>query len=257
MAVERVAFLIEDTGERVGCMLNPETLLVQRVAGVRPRRPGGSLLGVAGLGDEPLLFTGGGSTRLTLDLLFDVTLPGSSILSDDVRALTAPLWALAENAGTTDRCGRPPRVRFVWGKTWNVPGVVGEIAERLEAFGADGAPRRSWIRLRFLRAAERDLPKVPEAVPGEDVEGALEPAAPAPPETLPADLRVHEVSGGAAADGDEAGGVGDRLDLLAWRYLGNAALWRRLAALNGIDDPSRLEAGRILRVPDPGPGGVR
>lgn len=249
--MERVAFLIEDTGERVGCMLNPETILVQRSAGVRPR----GLLGGAGLADEPLLFTGGGSTRLTLDLLFDVTLPGSTIPSEDVRALTAPLWNLAENAG--ERPGRPPLARFVWGKTWNIPGLVGEIAERLESFGPDGAPRRSWVRLRFLRTAERRAPETPETVPGADLaeEAVGEALPPLAPE---GELRVHEVAGGATAEGEDAGGqgLGDRLDLLAHRYLGHSALWRLLAGLNGIDDPARLQPGRILRVPDVAAGGT-
>lgn len=254
MAVERVAFLIEETGERVGGMLNPESLLVQRSAGVRPRRPGGALLGGTDLADEPLLFTGGGSTRLTLELLFDVGLPGSSIRTADVRVLTGPLWALAENGAAEGRPGRPPQVRFVWGKTWNIPGVVGEIAERLEDFGPDGSPRRSWVRLRFLRTAERNVPAVPEEVPGEDVAGAAE-AGDAPAPAVPAgDLRVHEVAGGAPAEDDATAGTGDRLDLLAARYLGSPALWRRLAALNDIDDPARLEAGLVLRIPDAGTG---
>jgi hypothetical protein len=251
--MERVAFLIEATGERVGCMLNPETLTVRRGAGVRPRRGEGGVLAGAGLSDEPLLYTGGGSTTLTLDLLFDVSLPGSSPAAHDVRALTAPLWNLAENAGPEGGFGCPPLVRFVWGKTWNVPGVVADIAERLEAFGPDGAPGRSWVRLNFLRAPEPRVPEAPEAVPGADVPGALPEEEDAPPPETPDDeLRVHEVAGGAPPDeADDPGGqgLGDRLDLLAARYLGDAALWRLLARLNGIDDPAALRPGQILRIP--------
>jgi hypothetical protein len=255
--MERVAFLLESTGERIGCMLNPETLLVQRSAGVRPRRAGTGAVAGTGLSDEPLLYTGGGRTTLTLELLFDVSLPGSSVPARDVRALTGPLWNLAENAGPEGGFGRPPVARFVWGKTWNVPGVVADIAEKLEAFGADGAPRRSWVRLRFLRTPEPRLPEIPDLVPGADVPDAI-PEEDAPVwETPDEELRVHEVAGGAPPDpetGDAGGqGLGDRLDLLAARYLGSAALWRLLARLNGVDDPSALQPGQVLRVPGGAP----
>ena len=35
--MERAAFLIEDTNQRLECLLNPESLVVRRVAGVRDR----------------------------------------------------------------------------------------------------------------------------------------------------------------------------------------------------------------------------
>ena len=228
-------------------MLNPETLLAQRSAGVRPRRAGTGVLAGAGLSDDPLLYTGGGRTTLTLELLFDVSLPGSTVPARDVRALTGPLWNLAENVGPDGGFGRPPVARFVWGKTWNIPGVVADIAEKLEAFGADGAPRRSWVRLRFLRTPEPRLPEVPEAVPGLDVPGAI-PEEDVPASDVPeAELRVHEVTGGTGE------GLGDRLDVLAARYLGHAALWRLLATLNGVDDPTALRPGQVLRIPGGAP----
>ena len=33
--MERVSFLIESTGERLSCMLNPETLEIKRTSGLR------------------------------------------------------------------------------------------------------------------------------------------------------------------------------------------------------------------------------
>src|SRR5262245_2031694 len=152
--MERVAFLIEETGQRLPCLLNPETVVVERLAGLRPRRSAGGPVTGAGLADDPLLFTGGGTTRLRLDLAFDGTPPGSNVPAQDVRELTAPLWNLTENVAGPDLSLRPPRVRFVWGKTWNFPGVVEAVAERLEYFTAEGVPRRSWLRLRLLRAIE-------------------------------------------------------------------------------------------------------
>jgi len=148
--MERVAFLIEGANERIGCLLNPENLVLRRSAGIRPRALATGQLSGSGLSDDPLLFTGGGRTEIDLDLLFDISLAGSSIRSEDVRDYTAPLWRLAENA-TLDGQSRPPTVRFIWGKTWNIPGVVTAVAERLEQFTPAGVPQRSWLRLRLLR----------------------------------------------------------------------------------------------------------
>ena len=77
--MDRVSFLLERTGERLGCMLNPETLRIARCAGVRPQRSLGGTLTGRGLSDQPLQATGGGATELTLDLLFDISITGSSI----------------------------------------------------------------------------------------------------------------------------------------------------------------------------------
>ena len=49
--MERAVFLIESTGERLGCLLNPESLVVRRQAGVRRRRSTGGLLTGAGQAD--------------------------------------------------------------------------------------------------------------------------------------------------------------------------------------------------------------
>ena len=81
--MERVAFLIEDTNERLGCLLNPESLVIRRRAGVRTRRSAGGLVTGADLSDDQLLYAGGGNTELTMNLLFDVSLAGSSIVAEE------------------------------------------------------------------------------------------------------------------------------------------------------------------------------
>lgn len=154
--MERVAFLIEKSGERLGCLLNPQNVTLTRRAGLRSRRSLNGVLNGRGMADDPLLYTGGGRTELLLNLLFDVSLSGSSIDSEDVRDMTGPLVQLAENSQEDDRYGRPPHVRFIWGKNWNVPGIVAAAAERLEDFTRGGQPRRSWLRIRLIRCTDDD-----------------------------------------------------------------------------------------------------
>jgi hypothetical protein len=254
--VERVAFLIEETNERIGCLLNPDHLVLRRSAGVRARQSAGGQLTGSGLADDPVLYTGGGRTELECLLLFDVNLGDSTIETEDVRTLTMPLWNLSENRpGTGDAAvaaadgglgghaigggyGGPRVVRFVWGKSWNVPGIITSVAERLEQFTAEGVPQRSWLSLRLLRVNEplAHQPDVPAAT--------APPVEPQDLENLNLDetqLLAHEVKGG----GEE----GERLDELAQRYYGDPSFWRLIAAFNNIADPMRIAGGTVLRLP--------
>jgi hypothetical protein len=241
--MERVAFLLQSTGERLGCLLNPESLLVQRTAGLKACRSLAGPFTGAGLTDDPLLFVGGGTTELTLDLLFDVAVAGSTIQTEDVRDLTRPLWQLTERSEVAGERLLPPIVRFVWGKAWNIPGVVAAVAERLERFTPGGAPRRSWMRLRMLRVSELEGAAVnaPRAA-------ALPPPGAGP--IAPEDLPVHQVLGAGPAGGERA--TGQRLDELAQLYYGDSSLWRLIARENGIQDPMAVGGGAVLRIPQRG-----
>jgi hypothetical protein len=235
--MERVAFLIDETGERVDCLLNPETVQVTRLAGVRPRGAAtGQITGI-GLADDPLVFTGGGRTELVMDLLFDVDFVEAQVRPEDVRALTRPLWMLSENSAVEHGWVRPPLVRLVWGKTWNVPGVIVAIAERFDGFTFGGTPRRSWLRLKMLRIAE-DAASAQEAF--EEELAAAETAKAAPGTAV--------VAIGDGTDEPDYSGV--RFDLLANDALGSPLRWRLLAEHNNIINPFEVEAGTALSVPD-------
>jgi hypothetical protein len=254
--MERVAFLVEETSERIDCLLNPESLEVSRLAGVRPRGSSGGRLNGAGLADDPLHLTGGGRTQLTLDLLFDTELDPLPGMPVDVRAFTRRLWQLAENSAEEHGSVRPPLVRFVWGKTWNVPGIVTAVAERFDRFDAGGTPLRSWLRLRFARVAESA-----EAAEAEyeamvaEAEAALAADGPAGPPRQPADDESRALIVGGGGAGGASGVV--RFDLLAADGLGNPMLWRRLAVHNELDDPLHVPTGAALSLPSPRRGGPR
>jgi hypothetical protein len=251
--MERVAFLVEGTNERIDCQLNPETVEVARLAGLRPRGTATGRLVGTGLADDPLHFTGGGRTELRLDLLFDVDVIDTTPVPVDVRALTRRLWMLAENAADEAGSVRPPSVRFVWGKSWNVPAVVAAVAERFDRFDADGVPRRSWLRLKLLRVADTAVQAEQqfETMRDAQVQAQLETGAPtdpgAPPPATSTEVGDAVVAVGDAAPGDDPPAV--RFDLLATDALGNPMLWRRLAAHNGIDDPTRIPPGTVLAIP--------
>lgn len=253
--MERVAFLIEQTNQRIGCLLNPESIVRRRAAGLRPRRSVNGLLTGRGLSDDQLIYTGGGMTELNLDLLFDVSVSGSTIATEDVRDLTAPLWALAENVPVEDGYSGPPLARFIWGKSWNIPGVIAEVAERLEYFTSEGIPRRSWLRMRMLRVAEsptqphsvRASTPAPAASPGS---GPYSGSASSPkvrdaaPVGAAGEARVYEVVGEPGE-----GGSSEPLYNIAPRYGLAPSWWKVIAEHNGIDDPLRIKPGTQLQIP--------
>lgn len=244
--MERVAFIIEDTEVLLGCMLNPESLVVRRRAGIQSRQSVGGLLTGTDLADAPLLFTNGGCTEIMLHLVFDVTLPGSSIETTDVRDLTRPLCDLAENNHQTGTYKSPPLCRLVWGKMWSIPGVITAVAERLESFTSSGKPRRSWLSLAMQRVVVEKNPaegteETQSTVPTEQSqsESTKTSSVTAIREDVAGDHTTIEV--GAAS--------GERLDQLAHRFYGDVSLWRGLALHNNIDNPMDVSTGFRLEMP--------
>ena len=247
--MERVAFLIEETNERISCLLNPESLALRRLAGISKQRSiGGNLTG-GNLADDKLIFTGGGMTELFLDLLFDVDFVDPNSEVNDVRQLTSQLWKLTENSSEPNKFGEPNRVRFVWGKSWNIPGVISSISEHLDYFNSDGVPLRSWLRMRFLRAVE--------PIKEEDL------AAPLQAETVSETMLEHieslNLSENALRTEQAETDIpahqyvsGERLDQLVrqnYGFYGHPSLWRLIASYNGINDPLNIEPGTVIRFP--------
>lgn len=242
--MERVAFLIEETGARLDCLLNPDSVVFRREAALRRRTLLGQAIGDSAWSDDVLIAGGGGLSEMQLDLLFDTSLVAPPTEIDNVQVLTSPFWSLAEHTVNTQGESVPRLARFIWGKTWNVLGVVAAVAERFEHFLPNGAPQRSWMRMCFVRVAD---PKMAAGVAAPEVTPAL--SLPLAPETLPlaptpapeaTDVELVETSGVAPPG---------RLDQVAFELTGDPMNWRKLAALSGIDEPLSAAAGVLLRVP--------
>lgn len=284
--MERVTFLVERTGERIPCLLNPECLEVRRSAGVvRRRSAGGAVLGNPRT-DDPLIATGGGITEYQLKLLFDVDLladqSGTGTLapsaaatpaptsptegtfagleegsgaeggdaaevtaeqaapspsSVDVRTLTQPLWALAENGEPVGGNLAPQRVRFVWGRSWNVPGVILAVAERLECFDMQGVPKRSWLSL-LMRRVEEEL----EA-------GNVPPPPTSPQFELNESQSIDSGDDSVVLPVDDEGTAMTPLYLVAAERYGDPRYDHAIAEYNDLDDLLELDEGQAIRLP--------
>jgi hypothetical protein len=235
--MDRVSFLIEETGQRIECLLNPEHLIIRRQAGIQPRQSAAGQFSGVKMSDSPLLYTGGGRTEMEVRLLFDVTLAGLATPVTDVRTMTAPLWRLAENTTNPQGYAHPPAFRMVWSKTVNEAVMITAIAERLEYFTNDGTPQRSWLTMRLVRVSvdPEDLnpPLPPLTASTASLEGNSEEAA----ELLAGEVTPHEVIDG------------ERLDEIAARQYGDPSYWRLVASLNGVENPLELGAGQQLVLP--------
>jgi hypothetical protein len=248
--MERVAFLVEATGERIDCMLNPETVVLRRVAGVKQRLSvSGHLTGVD-LSDDPLLYTGGGHTELELDLLFDLDLDPQTPYQS-VRRLTERIWQLAENTANVGRYGSPPLVRFVWGKEWNLLGVVTAVAERFERFTPAGEPHRSWLSIRFVRVHDPEPRPVSSSGSTLELDGAGGRSGPLRdllPSTVPPEIASSaHLEAAHTLLGD--GIAGETLPQISQAYYGNPDLWWLVAWFNDIGHPLQLAAGTTLLIP--------
>lgn len=244
--MERVAFLIERSLQRITCLLNPEdvgdSFVVERTSGAA--REAQNSLSRTRMTDNPVIFHSRGDTRLTLKLLFDVNLEDSYLYTRDVRDLTRPIWQLAEYVHYRGSNDTLPRARFIWGRAWNIPVIVESVAERFEHFTARGVPQRSWMSLRLLRVSDEilavDVPGryLPADIPLFDEEPLLRPGWQSKEDTS---WEVYKVVGGDTG--------GKQLWQIAAEKYGDSSLWRLIARANHIDDPSRIPAGTILRLP--------
>ncbi|HLM66341.1 MAG TPA: hypothetical protein VK358_02385, partial [Longimicrobium sp.] len=128
--------------KRVTVQFNPQTLKVslsnQNAGGTQP-------------GGSATQFVGQGTTKLSLELWFDVTLPrpAGDDPKGDVRNLTkeiAYFMTPQEVTRGTETGLLPPGVLFQWG-TFLFKGTVDSMDETLELFSEDGKPLRAGVNL--------------------------------------------------------------------------------------------------------------
>ncbi|UZH44151.1 LysM peptidoglycan-binding domain-containing protein [Roseateles amylovorans] len=205
-------------GVRVEVQFNPETLKLTFANEIK--QPEG---GDQQAGNNGRQFVGAGTTKLALQLWFDVTAMEKNAV-DDVRRLTTKVihFMTPQNADEDPNKKVPPGVRFQWG-TFLFDGMVESLEESLEFFSPDGKPLRASISLtlsqqKILEAQFKGAGRVPVR-PGH-----------APPGHAPLKAALQ----------------GDSLQAIAGRL--SKGDWQGIAAANGIEDPLRMAPGQLVNL---------
>jgi len=181
---------------------------------------------VVGAALPKIQFTGGHAREMSLDLLFDA----SDSTTLDVVGVTNQLFEMMEPskklAGGGKNKGRPPKVKFSWGKVISFNAAVKSLSVQFVLFRSDGTPIRATAKL--------SLTQVEQLV---TMKGSSETKRQNPTTTGVAGLASHVIR------------QGDSLQSIAFSAYGDPNRWRSIAEANGIDDPLRLVRGQVISLP--------
>lgn len=197
---------------QIDFQFNPKELsLAKTVTWTRPTTKGSTRA-------SPPQFQGPQPMKLTLEMFFDA----SDSHDDSVVRKVEKLFSccVPTNASHSAKKDSPPWVQFRWGGLTSFLAYVSSVSAKYTLFTPQGLPIRATCTVNL------------EELAGE------------PPRTNP-------TSGGQAPHREHVLVSGDTLAGLAYAEYGDPALWRAVAAANGIDDPTRLRPGRRLLLPAP------
>ncbi len=214
----------EPNGQKVKVQFNPETLKVSFANQVVAPSGGGDQKGT-----PSMQFVGAGSTKLSVQLWFDVNAPQAEgeTQEDDVRKLTQKVvFFITPKQDKKDKNKfTPPAVRFLWG-SFQFDGIMDSLEESIEFFSNEGKPLRASVTFGLSQQ------KIQEFVFR-------------PTETPP---------GGEGAGGEAAGTTpltpapaGSTLQGLA-ANVGLGANWQAIASANGIENPRLLQPGQLINL---------
>jgi hypothetical protein len=201
--------------QSVEVQFNPQTLRVN----FTNQKSGGDQSGGAAI-----QFVGRGTTTLTLELWFDVTvLPEGKETPDDVRRLTqkvAYFITPKEEDRHNDNQFIPPGVRFIWG-TFLFEGVMDSVNETLEFFSEDGRPLRASLAITISRQEIQF-----QFRDSANQAGGVSPAGTQPQHPARAGDSVQQMASRAGRPND----------------------WRAIAAANNIENPRHLAPGTLVNL---------
>ena len=200
----------KDGGSKVDVQFNPETLKVTFANQIVQPQGGDQAAGNAGR-----QFVGAGTTKLALQLWFDVNAMEKDPV-DDVRRLTqGVVFFMTPQKSDQDPAKlAPPGLRFQWG-TFIFDGMVEGMEETLEFFSPTGKPLRASISLTMSQQ------KILET----KFEGDGKAPGQAP-------LK-------AAKQGDTLQNMADK---------NGKSDWQAIARANGIEDPLRMAPGQLVNL---------
>ena len=214
----------ENKGKQIEASFNPTELSFSKSAQMAE-------IAIPGLDSPVLQFIRGGAETLTAELFFDTTDDGMAGKTKSVTERTDLFYYLVKQDRETHA---PPRCRFSWGSPPPQAGVgelrgevsyapfwfvcvVEAVDRRFLLFSPEGVPLRARLSVRM-----REYKTVEE---------------------MAALLHSADHTKARVFQGRE------RLDQLAAQEYDAPGEWRRIAEANGLEDPRRVPAGTVLKIP--------
>lgn len=164
----------------------------------------------------PPQFTGSDPCKLTLEMFFDATGTHDASVVATVEKLFSCCVPTDKSAGNAKPT--PPLVALHWGQITSFAAFITSVSAKYTLFGADGTPIRALCSVSL-----EEMPVEP--------------------------WKQNPTSGGMSVRRAHSMVDGDSLASVAFAEYGDPAMWRQLAAYNGIDDPLRVARGTRLLLP--------
>ncbi|MCA1613203.1 MAG: LysM peptidoglycan-binding domain-containing protein [Acidobacteria bacterium] len=194
---------------------NPESLKVSFANQIETPQGAGDQSG-----SPPRQFVGAGTTKLSLQLWFDITQPAPEGLPEenDVRKLTQ---RVAYFITPKEEGGKfvPPAVRFIWG-SFQFDGLMESLEENLEFFSPEGRPLRASMTVNLT---QQKITKFTIKDPKNAPAGGATPGT-RPLTEAPANKSLQSLADGQGKGGD----------------------WQSIAAANNIENPRLLRPGQLI-----------
>lgn len=230
-------------GKNISVQFNPETLKVAFSNQIK--QPANSAGGGARNSSTPARdqFVGAGTTKLTLQLWFDVSGPlpvddnGQPVQDQksvtNVRDLTKNVVYFMTPAGTDQDHLLPPSVEFRWG-TFSFKGLFDSLDETLEFFSEDGVPLRASMNISMTQQSINGMTASKDNKPPPGAGGGKTGSNPSGP-------------GGPGTSPMAQAPAGKSLQALA-ASTGRGGNWQAIAEANGIENPRQLLPGQIINM---------
>jgi len=217
----------KEAQQKVEVQFNPETLKVSFTNQVQAPKDGGDKSNASAQ-----QFVGKGSTKLTVQLWFDVTgvlgEAAKTQAAGDVRKLTKEVVYFItpqQQKGGKEKKFIPPRLRFLWG-SFQFDGIVEGMEESLEFFSPEGRPLRASVSLSLIQQEIQFQFGQAAAAAALAGSGGGPAAGTAPLTPAPAGATMPGLA--------DQRGQGDQ--------------WQRTAAANGIENPRQLPVGKLINL---------
>ncbi len=195
---------------KIHFQFNPKELSLEKSAEWSKPRSRGSRK------SSPPQYTGPNPSKLSLEMFLDASDSHDDSVVQGVEMLFA--CCVPTDDSHAQKKGSPPWVQFRWGSLTGFLAYVTSVTAKYTLFTVQGLPIRA-----VCTVALAELSGEPS--------------------------RQNPTSGGRVPHKEHVMVDGESLAGIAYREYSDPALWRKVAELNGIDDPFRVRAGTRLLLP--------